>query len=311
MHTLWLVFPPVSCQEAQWIKNDNGVQERLASSNLYMIAKRMEVLFVYKENEIRTQFIKDKSITIQLQSRDIIDTVTINFSKIIEDKAGQHDVALEMGSKIIRLWVGEPHRSSSTLICWYTPDFVLTAKGHKESNIQGLEKLYSFVDFELLYVGISKKQDSLRRLMLKSHKTLQDILINERPSKNGANLVDEIVILFCGIKDLFLGEVASEKDILKLLQGEHTKPNKIVADAEKALVSIFKPKYNNIQFSKYPAGADGLSDVGIDGHSFVFGEDLNLYTSSSSMRGAHDWVTEAHDYIQVKDKCASMKKSSV
>lgn len=47
LHTLQLVYCPVSNQEAEWIKDDPEVQTCIGQSKLYMIAQGKEAKFVF------------------------------------------------------------------------------------------------------------------------------------------------------------------------------------------------------------------------------------------------------------------------
>lgn len=42
LHFLKLVYPPISNQEAEWLKDIPEVQEEIRHSNLYMIGQRHE-----------------------------------------------------------------------------------------------------------------------------------------------------------------------------------------------------------------------------------------------------------------------------
>ena len=60
---LKLVYPPISNQEAEWIKDDPEVIAELKNSNLYMIVQRHESKFhLFNENEMSENFINNFSI---------------------------------------------------------------------------------------------------------------------------------------------------------------------------------------------------------------------------------------------------------
>jgi len=46
IHKLELVYPPISNQEAEWLKNEKDVQNEIKASNLYMIGQKPESFFV-------------------------------------------------------------------------------------------------------------------------------------------------------------------------------------------------------------------------------------------------------------------------
>jgi len=45
INILRLCYPPISNQEAEWIKDDVGVQKMIKNSHLYMICQRAETHF--------------------------------------------------------------------------------------------------------------------------------------------------------------------------------------------------------------------------------------------------------------------------
>ena len=61
INILQLVYPPISNQEAEWLKDDLEVQEALKNSNLYMICQRSEAFFEYTHANI-TKNIGDEGI---------------------------------------------------------------------------------------------------------------------------------------------------------------------------------------------------------------------------------------------------------
>jgi len=63
---------------------------------------------------------------------------------------------------------------------------------------------------------------------------------------------------------------------------------RIVADAEKAFVSLLKPEYNIVKFSNYQRGVDSLYGSKYARYAYAIGEDLALNTAHDRVRGARD-----------------------
>ena len=51
LHQLELVYPPISNQEAEWLKNDHDVKEQISKSNLYFIGQKPETFFEFSSIE--------------------------------------------------------------------------------------------------------------------------------------------------------------------------------------------------------------------------------------------------------------------
>ncbi len=51
LNFLSLVYPPVSNQEAEWLKSDGEVETMLRRSDIYMIAQRREAKFIWGEHD--------------------------------------------------------------------------------------------------------------------------------------------------------------------------------------------------------------------------------------------------------------------
>ncbi len=65
----------------------------------------------------------------------------------------------------------------------------------------------------------------------------------------------------------------------------------IVADAEKAYVSMMKPGYNVQLFKNYPKGADGLYDTGLARYGYAIGECLKFRTANGTITGSRNPLT--------------------
>lgn len=52
LNILKLVYPPISNQEAEWLKDDPEVRELLKQSNLYMIGQRGESSYEINDEKL-------------------------------------------------------------------------------------------------------------------------------------------------------------------------------------------------------------------------------------------------------------------
>lgn len=174
--------------------------------------------------------------------------------------------------------------------------------------IEGLDDYRVFTDYFLHYVGISKKNDSLTRLVIKPHDKRLRILSNENTKRFGSRLTDEMILLFFRVEPLRFN-ILMEGDDLDLSGNIDISP--IVSDAEKAFVKISNAEYNIIKYKNYPRGKDGLYNTGLNRYGFVIGEDITLTTDSVSIVGTN--ISETHwgkngDLIYVNGDNVSLEK---
>jgi len=65
MSTLTLVYPPVSNQEAEWVKSDPDVEALIRSSDFYMIGARAEARF--EDDDVT---VEDSQIRVPISTED-------------------------------------------------------------------------------------------------------------------------------------------------------------------------------------------------------------------------------------------------
>lgn len=279
--SLKLVYPPISNQEAEWITDDPGVEKALRKSNVYMIVSRAEAKFLdLKGNQ------KDTSLSFRFVIGDRTDDVQIAVAKLPAIASGPDKrLELEAGEKIIRIWEVDSAGKQIDLLDWFTTESLLYDRWHNKSGISGLNKFKDLATYELLYAGISKKEDSFQRLLVRPHDKRLRILSNEPQRSPGARVTDEIYLLFFRVETLrvhtFLpGHEFTEEDFVHDLD-----EIAVVADAEKAFVRFLDTRYNTIKFQDYPRGVDGLHQGGLKAYAYAICEDVTLYTSTSVFHG--------------------------
>jgi hypothetical protein len=90
---------------------------------------------------------------------------------------------------------------------------------------------------------------------------------------------------------------------------------RIVADAEKAFVSLLKPQYNVVKFANYPKSTDGLYGSDYIRYTYFIDEDIAFETRHSRIRGrrvfADPAVANQADFISVDGETVKLWVSGV
>src|SRR5207237_3884641 len=106
VHELELVYPPISNQEAEWIKDDPEVQARLSHSNIYFIGQKPETFFLFPKDVAR-RIEKDGQIHFIYKSGYKKDTGYIDIDSVLQLHKLPDTVTIdiELGEKMIRIWL--------------------------------------------------------------------------------------------------------------------------------------------------------------------------------------------------------------
>ena len=281
--SLNLVYPPISNQEGVWFWEDKEVREYVKSSKLYMLVHRKELKFLDVDlKEIPRGIFRFRISMGEYQSSYFSYQFTDNLDMLIEE-CGALDI--EEGEKLFRIKKAE----TGDVLYWATPDKIL-----HDSITQNivLESEHSvdielFQKFDLLYVGISKNNDSFSRLFEKAHHGRLNILSNENTKDKSSRMTDELMILLFEVT-WFNINVLNSIDAIDDLFSYTDDEQAIVADAEKAFVSMLESKYNEVKFRQYPKGKDGLFSKGLQGYSYSINYDLTLSTDKASLVGKYE-----------------------
>jgi hypothetical protein len=167
------------------------------------------------------------------------------------------------------------------------PTKLLFERWRQRPIISGLSRHREFSRYRLPYVGISKANNSFERLLKTGHEKRLAILSNERQLSAGARVTDEIYLFFFMVDPLFLRIMETEHDLREFMTGPGFDHIRNVADAEKAFVSVLQSGYNDVRFSAFPKGDDGLYGVGLVRYGYVISEDIEFVTDSVSFRGGY------------------------
>jgi len=314
LNFLKLVYPPISNQEAEWLKDDPEVREEIKCSNIYMIGQRVESKFDIPPEAVK-QMNNSGVLPFRYYAGSASSDAIVDFNKLLEYHdidQGRYEIKVEIGVKLIRIWKCNPKtREPIDVIDWFTTEKLLFDRWTGHPAIGGLTSYRKFTKYYLHYVGISKKEDSLTRLVVKPHDKRLRILSNESPECSGSRVTDETVLFFFRVAPLRIITIESDEEINELVNGTIFDNQRIIADAEKAFVHILESKYNTIRFSEYPKGKDGLYDTGLTRYGYVIGEDISFVTDYQDIIGSYtsdEKLPENADLILIEGDQVSLRK---
>jgi hypothetical protein len=307
---LELVFPPISNQEAVQLQHDPEVEALLRESDFYMIGGRAEARFTDIAVDQKTHV-----MNFNMTVGNIKDPVQLHLKAlpgVAEAEAEGH--WLEAGEKGIRIWDGPIKEVSSQVLDWFTTEKLLWDRSLRVPGIEGLARYRELATYDLLYVGIAKTGDSFDRLIARGHKARMEILANEPQRYPGARITDETFLFMFRVSPLVLQTFEPEHDFTESDFSGEIDRKRIVADAEKAFVSLLKPQYNIVKFSNYPKGVDGLYRSEYTRYTYAIGKDLAFNTAHGRVRGARDpdgAISNDADFIFVEGDKVSFYVSGV
>ena len=284
--TLRLVYPPISNKEAELLRHDRQVQDKLRESNFYMIGSRAEAVFENPDIDRANNILGLEVVT----GNGIRDRVQVHFRElpsVVGHWTGY--IELEFGPKLFRLYRADQNGNGTTeLLDWFTTEKLFHDFWRRTPGIRGLDRLRDFTTYELLYAGISKKENAFERLLNKPHDKRMRISLNEPQITEGARVADETYLFF--FKAVVLRTHTFDFD--STISDEDLNPDledsRIVADAEKAFVNLIQSRYNTIKYKRYPKGTDSLFDAGLIRYCYTIGEDLTFYGPGDKIVGGFE-----------------------
>lgn len=216
INILQLVYPPISNQEAEWVKDDPEVQEMIGQSTLYMICHRQEAFFINIDHHA-CEASDGKILPFEIECGETTGSGYVDVQALIENNhvdVNKYDIKIAIGSKLYRLWITDSDTGENLEILeWFTIEKLLLDRSHNHYAVFGLDNYVDFMTYHLHYVGISKVDDSLTRLVVKPHDKRLRILSNEQPIREGARVTDELFLLFFTVNPLRISIVETEDDI--------------------------------------------------------------------------------------------------
>lgn len=270
------IFPPFTNRNVKLLKDkaNENIAAHLMQSKFYMIGARAQTNFLNWKIDEDSALIH---VDIQVGD-DIADSGTIDVSKF--DELAKSDTTNIIITEEAIL-IGATKKGTHAKI-WLTPDSIYWRAARGEPYISGFNNYKNVCTYDLLYVGIAKKRDSYTRLIKDAHHKRGEILSDEPQRKAGAHLSDEIILFFYDIEPLRIAVDAFDEKFSHYSDDDH---KRVIADAEKAFVSLLMPNYNEEKFQSYPKGADGLYGVGLDSYGYVINENFIFRTSNEVFKG--------------------------
>jgi hypothetical protein len=275
---LELTFSPISNYLGDNLWNDGEFRPLLSSSRLYMIAQRAELLF---ENLRLDQ--ERNVVCFDLRcGQEFQQGLEWSFHELREKAS---ELEFEGGAQYFKFSKCESG-TVCRVLCWLTPDVLLWQHSRGVTKIAGIDSIRPFWNFRLLYVGISKKGDSFSRLFGQGHIKRTAILSRTYPIEQGARTTDELALLFFNIRPIEVNTIGFEEDSGS--RSPQVDEEAFIADAEKALVHVLKPPFNEELYENYPHGDDGLyKNSEHIRYGYVIDELLSVQTPTEQLRGGH------------------------
>ena len=306
------VYPPISNQEAVWLENDPEVEELLRQSDFYMIGGRAEAKYLNLVIDPET-YIATFDFAIGDNFRDPVELHIRDLPAVEASEASSFWI--EAGDKNIRVWDGPIGEPGSNVLEWFTTEKLIWDRSRGRAGIQRFDRHREAATYDLLYVGIAKVGDSFDRLISNGHKARMKILGNEPQRYPGARVTDEIYLFLFHVQPLIMTTFEPEHDFENEDFSGAYEQKRIVADAEKAFVSLLKPEYNVVKFASYPRGADGLYGSDYVRYGYVLCEALSFNTAHGRIRGSRDaatgFITNDADAIFVEGDTVKLFVSGV
>ncbi|SFN13216.1 hypothetical protein SAMN05660284_00623 [Formivibrio citricus] len=269
------IFPPFTNRNVELLVNkaNQHVAQYLRQSKLYMIAARAQASFVnYRVDK------KEGKIYLEIQvGSEVVDSGVIHLSKCSEIQDNS-EIKLTGGAVLL----GGTKKGTHVKV-WLTPDSVYWHVARCTPYLEGFTRHDLVCDYDLLYVGIAKQQDSYQRLIKNAHHGRLRVLSEERARKPGAHPSDEIILFLYGIEPFSIQTITAEDDDYGFFQG--AEPERVIADAEKAFVSLLNPHYNLTKFQSYPKGEDGLYGTGLNNYGYILNENFRFNTAAAQFKG--------------------------
>lgn len=305
---LTLVASPISNTLAASVTNDDeAIIKTLRDSHFYMICGRPKASFTNIEAQ-GNHLIK---IQIKLASGIVSDGfVYINRMDFYQNSPNKSDVKLIHKNNCLCLFLGDE------IVFSAMPDDLLIRRGRKDSIVTGFDNYLEMMTFDLLYVGIAKSnQDSYSRLFERGHKARTDILSAESQRTPGARVSDETYLFLFKIEPFTITVFDDSSDFDDEDMDFSIDYHRIISDAEKAIISSFKPKYNKQLYLKYPKGKDGLYQQGYNGYSYAIAEGVAFNTIHGKIKGARGsediLPSNEADFISIENNIVTINISGV
>lgn len=289
---LSLVYPPLSNQEADWVKTDPEVEEMLRGSDFYLIAIRDKVLF----DERAITWDDEGWLNVPMHAGpDLRDVVSMDIETLAHDTLGRSPDSYTVSfgeNRIIHLTEGgmdAAEAGSASLFEWFSTEKMIFDRGRGLRGLRGLTRHRDFATYELLYVGIATGGDTFDRLFADAHRARQSILTNEYPRSSGARVSDEMILFPFKVEPVQFRTLGPEDELMMTdARTLRAYRKRVVADVEKAFIKMLDPQYNIVKYKNYPRSRDGLWAHGYHRYGFILAENITFTTPSARFVGSID-----------------------
>lgn len=334
-NTLTLVYPPISNQEAYWLKKVAEFEGQIRTSDFYAIGKREEAKFHFEwadegstiEDGVvqlskSVQSLQDGFIPVSISTASgLCDNFSLDVAVLAQASTGgvPDRINIVCGEKIIKLYDAKFDESTTEPFAWFTTEKLIWERSWGRPGIVGLDSYRKFATYKLLYIGIAKVRDTFERLIKSAHDARQDILSNEDSS--GGRVTDEVILfpltvraqtVMRDITPALSDEEDENEEFYFYQQRDLAKEAKdIVIDAEKALVSLLQPPYNGTKFDNFPTKrvpSEGLRRHGYTNYTFELGENITLEGDKIDLRGCRH--LEKADQVVVSNTKVELRVAS-
>ncbi|WP_090285690.1 MULTISPECIES: hypothetical protein [unclassified Duganella] len=311
--TLDLVCTPLANSLVSHITGNKQAEAILRESDFYMIAGRAQASFKDFDFDNDSGLL---SFTIEVaggkSDRGAIDIP--EFFRLKGVQAGWK-YSIRPESSQIGVFVQESDNDKAKIIQAFIPDDVLMRRGRKDELILGFDNFLDLATYDLLYVGIAKVGDTYDRLFASAHKARTQILSDEPQRFPGARVSDEIYLFAFKVEPLLMRVFTEETEIENDDVDFSYDPKRLVADAEKAVVSLLKPRYNRELYPNYPKGKDGLYNTGLTSYSYSISEGMAFRTAYGTIKGGRRkkefTISSEADYISVQGDNVTFRISGI
>lgn len=277
---LKLSYAPFTVFEFDGYRTDEYIYQSLASTSIYVIAKRTlpvmrilhsasngirisakmegnssELQFIFRQQENPNLFGENGLSAVQLGSNILGSSDCFNAITFFRSANG-----------------ADEHILTANL------DRFIHLASHDRIHLLWKGDIEPFVSYEVLYVGQCVGEHIFRRF--KAHHALMNILIKENIIPPNYDKVNDLVILPFTIESDVVSVITGDAkfdEFAEAMTGNFSfGTNEIALDCEKALVRAMTPKYNKTRFKQYPKSSDGLYDHKLDSYNYRILENIVL-----------------------------------
>ncbi|WP_202863827.1 hypothetical protein [Xanthomonas campestris] len=298
--TLDLVAPPIPNSLAIDLVGNEVAESILKQSDFYMIAGRAQATFGKFRHDSATGRLHFE-IAVAGGKKDS-GWIVIDQIHHIRDSSNDLDIQVRWGDSQIAFFEVKEDGSKQVFAA-FTPDDVLMRRGRKEFVLGGFNYYLDLAMYDLLYVGIAKKGDTYERLFAKGHLARMEILAKEPQRYPGARVSDETYLFAFKVEPLMLKVFGPDSEINDDDLDFSYDNKRLVADAEKAMVSLLKPPYNKTLYPNYPKGTDGLYGRGLTAYTYAISEGMAFRTAYGTIKGGRErdfTMSNEADFMMVK-----------